>query len=358
MTLNKGYFWIEKVKTAHDAFNLYEPFQLLSGSYILYGGLYSYSYIENSDGIKQWNDYFNNSIPLINPEFTLSESVILYLCYNKNTYGEIRVINKTGIDIPISSIPYEKGLVYGKLNEKIDVINYESSTDTSYYDQAFIKNGELTCNNDHQNINTSIAKYTCVDMGSNIIEMRCKGYFKSLANEGQSITLISTNLNTYSNVQNITRGSIHIGFGINRCGIELYIDNSMVSLNNQTYTIEANTEYEFGWGLDNNTLTIYLPDGNTISATDERISNLNGKYAIFEHFKYRNETTETPICSFGQPVITSIYCKCSSGAILRDNFKRADGPLNISPTGHIYTQFRNTTGNDSRYDNEGASLNY
>lgn len=87
------------------------------------------------------------------------------------------------------------------------------------------------------------------------------------------------------------------------------------------------------------------------------MSALNGRYMIFEHFKYLNNATQIPTDDFGQAVITGIYCSCTSGHPLRDNFKRANGSPDVAPTGHVYKQFRNTTGNDTRYDNEGASVN-
>jgi hypothetical protein len=252
-------------------------------------------------------------------------------------------------------VPYDNGLVYGELNP---VIKIESvAVDTSYYDQAFIKNGELTCNNDHQNANTSVAKYTKADMGSDVTKIMCSGYFKSVENVGNSIVLISTKLEDYANVQNITRGSIHVGFSPNGAAVQVMVDNSLITIKDYSFSLTANQVYTFGWSLSGDTITIYLPNNTTDTVTDERFANLVGKYMIFEHFRYRNSATDTPTDDFGQPVITGIYAECASGHPLRDNFKRADGSPDVAPTGHVYSQFRNTVTGDSDFDNAGGSSN-
>jgi hypothetical protein len=355
--LNEGYFWLGKVKTANSTFNCYNPITFYPGEYHLIGELYSYSYVDSpSNGFLSWSDYFGSN-KLANADFSLTETVDLYMSMNKNINSQIRIIDKNSFNISPASAPYTKGLVYGEVSEKIKIP--PASVDTSSYDQAFIKNGELTCNNDHQNANTSVAKYTRANMGSNVSKIMCSGYFKEIGNFGNSITLIATHLDSYENVQNITRGSIHIGFGYDGMSVQIMIDNQLITIESFNYTsaLSANEEGTFGWSLNGNTLTVYTPDGETHTVTDNRFADLNGQYMIFEHFRYLNSATDTPTDDFGQPVITGIYCECENGHPLRDNFKRADGAPNVSPTGHVYFQFRNACTGDTRFDNAGGSSN-
>jgi len=349
-------------KYAVNGYSCFEPIELLAGvySFLVYDLYSSQSYIEDSTGINKISTKFGFASSYTG-DITISEYSILYLSSGRS-HPYIILVNKNNllnINASNSSNYLSKGVIYSKLNISDDNSIINSNYDTTIYDQAFIKNGELTCNNNFMNANTSIAKYTEVDMGSNIVKILCRAKFRTLSNNA-SITLISTALHASLNVQDIVKKSIHVGFNGVGCTVETILNGIRTTHASYSYSINLNQEYTFGWYIKDNTITIYLPNGNTETVTDEVFSQYNGKYFIFEHFSYQNTQTNNITDEFGQPVITGIYCTCTNGLPLRDNFKRPNGLPLCAPTGHIYEQFRNHSGdlnNDTVYDNAGGSVN-
>ena len=226
-----------------------------------------------------------------------------------------------------------------------------------FFDQAFIKDCKLTCNNDHINSAGIVAKYIQTNMGSNVKKVMCRDY-----TTGGCIALISTKLNTKNYVNNITKGSIHIVFTTTQVDIGLFINNSLEVVKSIRYSsvldTTGKTEYEFGYELlGNNTLKVYLPDGTTQQFTDNRLDDLKGQQVIYEHYMGNVEVTEEVTDNFAHPYFTGFYCTCESGIPLRDNFKRSNGSIGVAPSGHVYTLFRNTTEEDTVYDTSNGQIN-
>ena len=243
------------------------------------------------------------------------------------------------------------------LDNLLNKVNNIAGEKYKFFDQAFIKDCKLTCNNDHINSAGIVAKYIQTNMGSNVKKVMCRDY-----TTGGCIALISTKLNTKNYVNNITKGSIHIVFTTTQVDIGLFINNSLEVVKSIRYSsvldTTGKTEYEFGYELlGNNTLKVYLPDGTTQQFTDNRLDDLKGQQVIYEHYMGNVEVTEEVTDNFAHPYFTGFYCTCESGIPLRDNFKRSNGSIGVAPSGHVYTLFRNTTEEDTVYDTSNGQIN-
>lgn len=213
------------------------------------------------------------------------------------------------------------------IEEKLSYI----SPNYNIFDYAYIKKGELIANELTNITGTQHGHYTGVKMNGNVRKIMCKARFVP----GASVVLISTKLgNTI--VSNIVRGSLHLNFNIYGCGVGIFDEGTTVcrTLGNCPSTSVEGEEVSFGYMIDGNTLTVYLPNGTTQSFTDDAISEVNGEYAIWEHFTNTNE--HDFICC----KITKLWCESDNGDVLDDDLKRLDGAIGIAPTGQVYTQFR------------------
>lgn len=321
-------------------YTAYHPIDLIAGKYTFLDDVYAeYSFMKKSDGtVTKFKDYLGISTIIYNGgELIFDENVTLYICSKKNTL--CRIINKSENAI---SVPYKKGLVSALLNKAVKA----SGIDFSIFDQAFIKNGELTCNNDHVNSANTVAKYIRTDMESDVVKVMCKAIWRS----SQAVALISTKLDTDNHVRNITKGSIHIVFTPTKVNVGMFEGGTLRLIGNPSYSTQPNVEYEMGYSISGNSITVYMPDGTEQTFTDDNISSLNGKYVIYEHYMGNVSSTSKPTDEYSHPVFTGFYTECVSGHPLRDNFKRNDGHIGVAPSGHVYTLFRNTSNDDTRYD--------
>ena len=215
----------------------------------------------------------------------------------------------------------------------------------------YIKGNKLICNNAYkQPSSNTIAKYLKADMKNNVKKVMAK--FTSL---GGDLALISTNLDTSQKVYDIVRRSVHIVFGTNSVVYGCYWGGTWTR-NTVTYeplVTDDVTEYEVGYEIiDDTHLKLYLPNGETTTVECDRLSDCNGKYVIFESYTYSDTKVETTE-NFARVGIAGIYCETEdeNTLVLKDNFKREDGSVYSSPTGHVYTLFRNASTSDSIYDN-------
>ena len=316
------------------------------------------TFLVDENGVEKFSTRFGVT-GTFRGDFTLSKDTQIYITTGQSHFW-VLLVNKNDQMATYNESYKSRGYYCAELkNVKIDGSNIENlpNENTVLYEQAFIKNGELTCNNDHLNASGSVAKYTSVDMESAIKKVMCRGKFRTLSTN-DNITLIATQLKTLLNVQDIVQKSIHIIFSGTTCYVDTFSQGNRTTHATYTYTILANTEYEFGWALSGNTLTVYLPNGEQKTVTNSAFSDANGRYLIFEHFSYSTTPTTPVTDEFGQPVITGIYCTCADGLPLRDNFKRPGGLPLVATTGHVYRQFRNgAVSGDTVYDNATGLVN-
>lgn len=211
------------------------------------------------------------------------------------------------------------------------------------YDQAYIKNGELVANNDHIGVGSSkgvVAKYTCADVGEKIKTIKCKGKF--YANSG-SVALVVGNVK-YMKSADVSKGAIHVVFTpsngtVGQCYISYFkngTNNIVKTVSFNKCMVDGSVEYECGFTLDENVLTVYMPDGTSQSFTDAEFQTLNGKYVLWEHY-----TTDVTDNNYNHANMTHFYALGIDGAILMDDFLRFDGSIGVAPTGQTYWQFRN-----------------
>lgn len=326
------------------------PFMLTPGTYTIGPNdiFASQSFIEDSNGVTKFSVKYNTGSTYTG-DFTITENTMMYLSTTLS-WSEIILFNKNNLITATQAMNQRK---YYYLHLNSNVLVDPDQNDTSKYDQFFIKGCELTSNNDHLNANTSVAKYVRTDMGADIKTVLCRAKFRKIDNN-TSVTLIATKRHTNAHVQDIVQDSIHIGFGPTGASIQTMSGGTLTTLQTYSYTISANTEYLFGWKLVGDTVTMYLPDGTTQTYTDATIAPHNGHYIIFETFSYQTAATNPPTDNYDQPVITGFFCNASDGFYLKDNFKRPDGGLTVSPTGHVYECFRNASSTDNQYfDNAG-----
>lgn len=217
-------------------------------------------------------------------------------------------------------------------------------------DFFYVRNKKLICNNSYKSDSGTVAKYLKADMGKNVKKIMAK--FTTL---GGDLALISTNLDTSKKVYDIVRRSVHIVFGTNSVAYGCYWGGTWTrsSVSYDALTTDDKTEYEVGYEiLDDLHIRLYLPNGETTDVECDRLNDCNGQYVIYESYTY-SDTTTSLTEQFSRVGITGIYCETEdeNTLVLKDNFKREDGNVFSSPTGHIYTLFRNASTSDSIYDN-------
>ena len=231
-----------------------------------------------------------------------------------------------------------------------DEITKIKNTGLKTNDLFYVRNNKLICSNSCKSESGTVAKYLKVDMGKNVKKVMAR--FTTL---GGDLALISTSLNTSQKVYDIVRRSVHIVFGTNSVAYGCYWGGTWTR-NTVTYeplVTDDVTGYEVGYEIiDDTHLKLYLPNGETTTVECDRLSDCNGQYVIFESYTYSDTKVETTE-NFARVGITGIYCETEdeSALVLKDNFKREDGSVYSSPTGHTYTLFRNASTLDSIYDN-------
>lgn len=213
-------------------------------------------------------------------------------------------------------------------------------SDYSIYDQMYIWNGKAICNNNNKNSKNVVAKYAQVEMKSNVSEAK----IRFIATKTFTTTLVVTNLKTKENVENITKGSIHICFHRNYVAFGLYVDFNWDYQRVDYDNLNIGQEYIAGIELlGSNQIKILLPDNTEQTFTIGNLDNYIGNRFIFEHYFTNTDSIVTNNVD-GYSPFTGVYCRGEqSDDILRDNFKRANGSLGVAPTGQVYTLFHNTS---------------
>lgn len=228
-----------------------------------------------------------------------------------------------------NALPYEP---YNILKE-IDVKNlrYESAINLSVFKQAYIKDCELVANEFNPlKFNSAVAQYTAIKLNSNVKSIRAKVKFS-----GEAFTTLIAENNGGYDVTNVTNSSIHINMNKNMCYIGYFKNKKLTNTVVKHYSVAENTEFTVGFDVDEamNTITVYLPNGETYSETNSEYISANGCYAMWEHFIIVKSQ------AFSCNKITKVYAKSSNNEIMWDDFSRLNGAIGIAPTNHVYYQF-------------------
>lgn len=201
----------------------------------------------------------------------------------------------------------------------------------SDFTYAYIKDHKLICNDSKINSSTT-AKYSAVDIGAGNVptQMICKCIFGAGTQSG-TVALIS-NPNGRSAINNITTGSLHIIFKANQIAVQVW-DNSVLTTIGQYYftqfPLDNTTEVQFDWSVSGNTLTAHA-NNITYTLTDSRIPTHMGRYCTLEHWY------NSPFGTVGRPQFTYFEVNGTGFESVKDDFKRNDGAIGVSTSGHTY----------------------
>lgn len=228
-------------------------------------------------------------------------------------------------------VPYEKMI-------KEDLLPDFSFYKPNYniFKNAYIKNGALIANNTATvETGNNSAQYTVAELKGNIRKMMAKVKFHGDA----SIAIIS-NPNGMNGVVSVTNKSIHCVFSRDHATIGYFNNKTLTNTNTIEYnSISENVEVLCGFIVRSNSIVVYTPDGKKTEITDENYLNVNGRFALFEHFI--NLTDK----DFASVEIVKVYADSayppSIGEVLCDDFQRIDGPVGAAPTGQVWGQFSN-----------------
>lgn len=217
------------------------------------------------------------------------------------------------------------------------------------FENFYIDRNVCTSNGNYISDDAVSAKYAQVDLGSNITKVMCK--FKH--HNGNAALIVMVN-NTDKNIINVGIASIHVVFTPSKVNIGLYINHVLYNFDSVEYStaLIEGKEYEVGYLIGDNSLTIYLPDGTTHKCSDARINSCIGRYFCFETYSSNVSESHYKYVDF-----TSVFASCVSGNTFRDNFRRENGILTTSPSGHTYKLYRNKCASDTRYDNSFGTVN-
>lgn len=288
--------------------------------------------IGNSINGADTSTYFDTS----KQDVTTTKTVImehdyLFLCFfHKNEDSSLSLYtSEIMVNNGDNALPYEPY----NFGIKTDVRNdrYEVLTDLSVFEQAYIKDCELIGNAITPE-NNAIAHYTGAKMTGKVINVRARVKFYGSAFS----TFISEPNGVYS-VTDVTNKCVHINMSRTICYVGYFDGGELTNTKTINYSVNEDVEVTVGFSIDTstNTITVYLPDGNTYTETNEKYTECAGEYAMWEH--YKGDVSSGFVCNH----FTKIYAKDVNGKVLCDDFKRKDGAIGIAPQGYIYGQFTN-----------------
>lgn len=293
----------------------------------------------------------------INVEIYNSGALVTTLsCLSDATNGIVNLTARSGLGFVVNfkanwdSLPDGSYPISNSLN--VQFTNSSKITDFGViYDQAFIKSGKLVCYNDDLGSSGTLAKYMQVKLDS-----PGKKIMTKFTTKGGIVALIFTPLQTRNYIQNIVNSSIHVVFDTSNVNSYRFVNQSQVGVVTTPYGFSldttGNTEYEVGFEvLDQNTLRLYLPSGSTQDITITDVKDNTGDYAIFEFYNSGLAVTPVPTTDFQRPTFNGIFALGDSvdAVALQDNFKREDGVIQVAPSGHPYTLFRNSYTGITKY---------
>ena len=320
-------------------FNAYDVFEVNAGIYTFLEDIYAeYSYLVGSDNkFIKLTTYLGISDLNWHGDITFTEHVKLYISIYRTDSSDrkCRMIRKR--DIEESKVPYEKGIFLVKLNNKTSIpisqVDGAYMANYSIFDQAYIKGSELVANRITPTSGNAIAHYTAVKMTNNVISVKAKIKFY-----GYAFSTFIAEPNGMTKVTDVTKKSIHINISRTKYYIGYFNGYNLTNIKTGDMSgVEEGSEKTVGFDLDisTNTITVYLPNGETITDTNEVWASVTGAYAMWEH--YIDVTSQDFTCNH----FTKLWAKDSEGNVLCDDLKRFDGAIGTSPQGYVYEQFTN-----------------
>lgn len=200
------------------------------------------------------------------------------------------------------------------------------------FDTAYIKGNKLVCNDSKINSSTT-AKYVTVDIGPGNVPttMKCKNIFTVGSSSG-TIALIS-NPNGRSAINNITTKSLHIIFKANSVSTQIWNAGSLTNIDTYFFTqfpLDNQTEVQYQWSISGDTITHNI-NGITRQVTYAGLSSYMGRYCTLEHFY------NAPFSTVAKPQFTYFEVNGTGFDPVIDDFKRNDGSIGVSKSGHTYS---------------------
>ena len=244
-------------------------------------------------------------------------------------------------DIEEFKVPYDKGVFLVKLNNKtripVSQIDGAWLPNYSMFEQAYIKDSELIANRITPTSSNAIAHYTAIKMPNNVISVKAKVKFY-----GYAFSTFIAEPNGMSKVVDVTKKSIHINMSRTKYYVGYFDGYTLTNLlTGDMSGVAEGEEKTVGFDLDTktNTITVYLPNEQTITHTSEVWESVSGTYAMWEH--YIDVTSQDFTCNH----FTKLWAKDVDGNVLCDDLKRMDGAIGMSPQGYVYGQFTNLNPN-------------
>lgn len=201
----------------------------------------------------------------------------------------------------------------------------------SNFKNAYILNKKLVANDTSGTSDVS-AQYTVAKMGNTVNKIMLKGIFDT-----NTTIAIITEPNGMTNVTDVTNRAIHVTFSANGCSVGYFDNKALTNIKNISWDGDyIGKEVTIGFEISGNIITVYLPNGNTLTVTNEKLISCGGKYALWEHYiGGLNKRI------FHSAQFTKIYAEDADGNVLCDDFNRENGSIGIAPQGYVYAQFTN-----------------
>lgn len=234
----------------------------------------------------------------------------------------IAIIKNNTNGLPESIFHYGNNKIYPVFDMYGNLSNFKN---------AYILNKKLVANDTSGTSDVS-AQYTVAKMGNTVNKIMLKGIFDT-----NTTIAIITEPNGMTNVTDVTNRSIHITFGANGCSVGYFDNKALTNIKNISWDGDyIGKEVTIGFEISGNAITVYLPNGNTLTVTNEKLISCGGKYALWEH--YMGGLNKR---IFHSAQFTKIYAEDADGNVLCDDFNRENGSIGISPQGYVYAQFTN-----------------
>lgn len=234
----------------------------------------------------------------------------------------IAIIKNNPNGLPESIFHYGNNKIYPVFDTYVNLSNFKN---------AYILNKKLVANDTSGTSDVS-AQYTVAKMENTVNKIMLKCIFDT-----NTTIAIITEPNGMTNVTDVTKRSIHITFNANGCSVG-YFDNAVLTnIKNTGWEGDyIGKEVTIGFEISGNVITVYLPNGNTLTVTNEKLISCGGKYVLWEH--YMGGLNKR---IFHSAQFTKIYAEDADGNVLCDDFNRENGSIGISPQGYVYAQFTN-----------------
>ena len=234
----------------------------------------------------------------------------------------IAIIKNNTNGLPESIFHYGNNKIYPVFNMYGNLSNFKN---------AYILNKKLVANDTSGTSDVS-AQYTVAKMGNTVNKIMLKGIFDT-----NTTIAIITEPNGMTNVTDVTNRSIHVTFSANGCSVGYFDNKALTNIKNLSWDGDyIGKEVTIGFEISGNVITVYLPNGNTLTVTNEKLISCGGKYALWEH--YMGGLNKR---IFHSAQFTKIYAEDADGNVLCDDFNRENGSIGTSPQGYVYAQFTN-----------------